>query len=64
MNDSYDSFWDFVKVAFALLAFVLGFATGASFVKNGMRLDAVKHGAAQWVAGERGNPEFQWKGQP
>lgn len=44
-----------------LLAIGLGFMLGMGAYKTYIQCDAVKAGAATWVADEDGKPEFKWK---
>jgi hypothetical protein len=51
--------WSVVFIIAAGLFFTFGFMTGVST----MQQSAVKNGTAEWIADEKGNPQFNWKVQ-
>lgn len=63
MNKS-DVIFEFFLMLFLVIIgfggiFFAGFGTGMKYIQ----LEAVKNGAAEWVADEKGQAQFKWKSE-
>ncbi len=54
------SVW-FWLTALTVVSMALGFSLGFGILRDFIRADSVKAGAAEWTADEDGKPEFKWK---
>ena len=52
-----------IVCCFLILFSVVTYIIGMKHSDDWVRKEAVRNGAAEWVANEHGSPEFRWKVQ-
>ena len=61
-NGNHDDLGFFLFVVFIwVISSIATLALGFSISEVRTRKEAVRNGAAEWVASEHGSPEFKWK---
>lgn len=59
-----DGFVAFSFFIVCSLCSLIGFIAGGSIAANGLRVEAVKRGAAEWQVNDSGETTFKWKLEP